>query len=234
MECPPPHPLPLRQAPAGGANLSLSLTHGVTGVTTRLSSRWSFDPPVVSFVLPRGTPSTTSASSPGDVTTGRRRLAQDYTLPCNASVTSGTAGNAPGCQRVWFPATAAVIDIVGSNFGADAAFAEAGGGLAVVVGGEPCRPVPPATTIYVNDTLLRCTTGAALVGPVGVAVSVAGQPAALPPLLEVVALCGEGFLASAGKQSRAIIARPCTNAHSPQALTWAVVWSPQHWCSVLW
>lgn len=142
---------------------------------------------MVRFVLPLSTvPSTGGGAT--------RRLADGNALPCDPA--SGNASS--GCQRVWFPANSAVIDIVGSNFGSDPSFADAGGGLAVTVGGVPCTPVPGAASIFVNDTLLRCVAAVSSVGAVDVSVSAGGQIAQLPPALEVVALCGAGFTQTTG------------------------------------
>jgi hypothetical protein len=96
------------------------------------------------------------------------------------------------------PGTTQVLEIVGSNFGADAALAGIGGGISIQVGGKPCVPPPGALSVFVSDTRLRCVAPSSAVGAKAVSVAVAGQPAVMPTPVQVVALCGEGYRGNDG------------------------------------
>ncbi len=206
-------------APATGTRLSLVVEHGSTGARAVATEAWSFLAPVVTDVVPVG------SRSEG------RHLNEDFGLPCDGSVTTdpsssssssgssssssslsslttSAAANNSACRKRWFPATASVFEVVGQNFGPDGAFAGAGGGISISVGGLPCLPLEGAT-VFVSDTLLRCAVSGASVGAKGVSLVVAGQVASVDPAVEVVALCEQGYHGSAGAgASQPFVLRP--------------------------
>jgi len=176
----------VRMVAAAGTNLSVVVEHGGSGGRGVLSDAWSYDAPIVTMVSPAVLLGSSVASDVNTSLSGS--MSVSYDLPCNTSA---------GCRRVWYPATSSVLDVRGANFGADRGVGELGGGIVIVVGGVRCVAVDGGSggSVFVNDTLLRCRMSApSSVGPKNVSVFVGGQWAEVSPSLEVVALCGSGFL----------------------------------------
>jgi hypothetical protein len=174
--------------PAAGVLLDVVVTHSRTRATAVLAGAWSHDAPTVVDVAP--VPQA-GVEGGGTGAQRRRRAAADanYTLPCD------------GCTARWFPATSFVLAVTGTGFGPDPVLAGVGPGVQVAVGGQPCLPLPGATSVHVSDTRLECMAPATTVGDKAVAVRVAGQTAVVNPTLRLTALCDEGFQGEQGRVS---------------------------------
>jgi hypothetical protein len=183
--------------PAAGANLSVIVQHGSSGVRATLEAAWSYDVPQVLDVVPLSDGSSSGWRLDASGTSSQ------YLLPCTANSSNSTnsaseTGSSGSCRRRWFPATSTIIEVLGSNFGPDPVFAGVGGGIRITVGGQLCVPAS-GSSVYVDDSTLRCLAPATTVGDKRIAVEVAGQAADMPTPLEVVALCGPGYQGSVGE-----------------------------------